>query len=127
MTRLKPLIKDLGGSGMNHLLTMMIIAFHEKGFTEDFLIAEEKSCLCLPCEESPVFPFFTVLCITQGFDQLTGCYQYIHAIETHCGIKGLLLSNQVFFNINSLSEHQIERKVIFNCLTNSAFSKLDDH
>jgi hypothetical protein len=92
---------------MNHLLTTMIIALHEKGFTEDFFVAEERSCLSLSCKENPVFPFFTIFIITQGYNQLAGCYQYVHAIETHCGVKGLLLTNQVFFNtgcpINYLS------------------------
>jgi hypothetical protein len=128
MARHRSLIKkNLGGLKMNHLLTRMIIELHEKGFTEDFLIAEERSSLCLSSGKSPVFPYFTILFITQGYDQLTRCYQYVHAIETHCGIKGLLLSNQVFFNTNYLSEHKIDRKVIFNCLANCAFSKLDDH
>jgi len=98
--RLGPLIKNLGGSKMNHLLTRMIIELHEKGFTEDFFIAEEKSCLCLSRKENTAFPCFTISFITQGFDQLTGCYKYIHAVETYCGTKGLLLSNKVFFNAN---------------------------
>jgi hypothetical protein len=98
-------MENLGGSKMNRLLTRMIIELHEKGFTEDFIIAEERCSLCLSCNKNPVFSFFTILFITQGYDQLTGCYQYVHAIETHCGIKGLLLSNQVFFIDNYLSEN----------------------
>ena len=83
---------------MNNLLTTIIIELHEKGFTEDFFIAEERSSISLSWKESLVFSLFTILIITQGYDQLTGCYQYVHAIETHCGVKGLLLTNRIIFN-----------------------------
>jgi hypothetical protein len=106
---------------MNHLLTKMIIELHEKGFTEDFFIAEDQSSLCSPNSKNLIFPFFAILIINQGYDQFAKCYKYVHAIETSCGIKGLLLSSQVFFNTNYLSEHKIDRNVISECLMKSVF------
>jgi hypothetical protein len=95
---------------MNHALTKTIIELHEKGFTEDFCIADDLTSLCSPHLKSLAFPVFTISIINQGYDQLTQCYKYLHAIETPCGIKGLLLSSQVFFN------HKIDRNVISECL-----------
>jgi hypothetical protein len=92
---------------MNHLLTKMIIDLHEKGFTEDFCIGDDRTSLCSPHLKSLAFPVFTISIINQGYDQLTKCYKYVHAIETPCGIKGLLLSSRVFFNTNSLSDDKI--------------------
>jgi hypothetical protein len=83
---------------MNYTLTKMIINLHERGFTQDFCLAENPTRLYSALDQNNSFPFFSVLIINQFYDQLSCRYIYIHAIETHCGCKGLLLSNTILFS-----------------------------
>jgi hypothetical protein len=95
---------------MNCTLTKMIIYLHERGFTQDFCLAENPIRLYSALDPNISFPSFSVLVINQFYDQLTNQYIYIHAIETHCGFKGLLLSNTIFFSPDYRSTDLLESK-----------------
>ena len=86
----------------NQLLTKMIIALHENGFTDDFFVHDASDILGSVLSPGTIYPFFTVVLINQVFDELTNTYKYIHAIETICGRKGLLLSADLLFHTNNL-------------------------
>lgn len=78
----------------NWTLTKTIIYLHAKGFTEEFFVKGSDIIHFLTGES---IPYFDILLISQAFDELTHSYKYIHAIESDCGVKGLLLMDRCFF------------------------------
>jgi hypothetical protein len=96
---------------MNCTLTKMIIYLHERGFTQDFCLSDNPVRLYSALEPDISFSSFSVLVINQFYDQLTNSYIYIHAIETHCGCRGLLLSNTIFFSPDYKSADTLDSKM----------------
>jgi hypothetical protein len=87
---------------MIYSLSKAIIDLHEKGFTHDFYLTEDTDSLRSALGGNTVYNSFSILVINQFYDRQSRRYIYMHAIETHCGVKGLLLSNKIVFNTHSL-------------------------
>jgi hypothetical protein len=83
---------------INSRLTGLIINLHERGYTEDFFFDGASPCLWMQQAEVVCYAEFTINIVNQCYDSLTNSYQYIHLVETPCGMKGLLISNNLYFN-----------------------------
>ncbi|MFA6083476.1 hypothetical protein [Mucilaginibacter sp.] len=84
---------------INRSLTDMIIRLHEHGYTEDFSVSDVAGKpVLMHCEAGEIaVNYFKISIINQFFDRLTFRYKYLHAVETDCGLKGIVLSNGVLF------------------------------
>jgi hypothetical protein len=83
---------------VNRELTRLIIKYHEQGYTEDFYINSQNRLLYSQSDAGVCYPWFTLTIVNQCYDSLTQGYKYIHAVETLCGVKGLLICAHVYFN-----------------------------
>jgi len=79
---------------VNHEITKRIISLHNQGYVVDFQIGRNRNIICNDEDPYPIFRDFTIKIIDLCFDQLSGSYKYLHAIETECGKKGLLLADE---------------------------------
>jgi hypothetical protein len=84
---------------VNPSLTQMIIWLHEHGYTEDFATVNPGGKLMIAHNEKGELPTasFQLFIISQFFDHLSGKFVYLHAVETNCGRRGIVLSNVVLF------------------------------
>jgi hypothetical protein len=78
---------------LNPTITSRVIDLHGKGYTDDFLPANDHTILCVQNSENFAVTDLYIKVIDQGFDQLTKSYKYIHTIETLNGDKGLLIAD----------------------------------
>ncbi|OOQ59732.1 hypothetical protein [Mucilaginibacter pedocola] len=76
---------------LNNDLTKSVIALHDKGYTHDFLPMQNQHFLCLQDDVDFGIEDLNIQVASEGFDQLTKTYKYIHIIETVNGSKGLLV------------------------------------
>lgn len=81
---------------VNHKITKHIITLHSQGYVADFQIGRNRNIICNDEEPYPIFRDFSIRIIDICFDQLSGSYKYLHTIETECGKKGLLLTDEPF-------------------------------
>jgi len=88
---------------VNRSLTNTIISLHDRGYIEDFLALTIGGKVVIKLGESgdPVITDFQISVINQFFDQLSMKFTYLHAVETSCGLKGIVLSNNVLFTDHS--------------------------
>ncbi len=72
-------------------LTRRVIELHGKGYELDFSVTADHRIRCN--QDDRVFTVDQVLIslIDQRFDHANNGYQYIHAVETCCGDKGILV------------------------------------
>ncbi|WP_288879932.1 hypothetical protein [Pedobacter panaciterrae] len=75
-------------------LTFQIITLHENGYDLDFFL--EKETGQIKDEYGTSYNDFSSKLVDQCFDQLSGTYKYVHAVDTICGRKGLLIADEVF-------------------------------
>jgi hypothetical protein len=106
-------MKLLKSKKRSAMLTRMIISLHAKGYTEEFCIKGTPAMICMVTDPELVIPYYDILLINQVFDELTGRYKYIHAIESESGQRGLLLDDICLFHRSALSELP-EREVFIN-------------
>lgn len=83
---------------VNHCLTRLIIALHQQGYEIDFCLAPDNAGLITATTHDPVIERYFISKIVQGYDEISGRFKYLHAIETFCGLKGLLLSHTILFH-----------------------------
>lgn len=88
---------------VNPTLTNMIIWLHDHGYTEDFSATTQNGRLMVShiLSADLAVTNFQIFIINQFFDRLTNKFIYLHAIETNCGLKGIVLSQLVLFADNS--------------------------
>ena len=79
---------------VNQKITQRIISLHKQGYVVDFQLGNHHNIICNDEEPYPVFRDFSIRIIDLCFDQLSNSYKYLHAIETECGKKGLLLADE---------------------------------
>ena len=85
----------------NALLTSMIINLHAEGYTEEFSTEDTQTMLFPLSDPKACIPYFEILLINQVFDELSGSYKYIHANESDCGVRGLLLTDKCLFHLSA--------------------------
>jgi hypothetical protein len=91
------LMEQIRRRRQNASLTKMIINLHSRGFTEEFYIRDAKVFTFSTIYPEESISSFEVLLINQVFDELSGGYKYIHAIESDSGVRGLLLIEECLF------------------------------
>ncbi|MGF7036802.1 hypothetical protein [Mucilaginibacter lappiensis] len=85
---------------VNYTLTNLIIKLHDRGYTEDFVTRRHEGRLALVSDNDRLISDFQISIINQFFDRLDLKFTYLHAIETNCGLRGIVLSNDVLFASN---------------------------
>lgn len=87
---------------INPSLTNSIIRLHDLGYTEDFVAIDLDGRLVITHgENGDIFIVdFQISIINQFFDRLSFQFTYLHAIETSCGLRGIVLSSSVLFTNN---------------------------
>jgi hypothetical protein len=83
---------------LNCFLTRMIIKLHEMGYSEDFIRADEGKYVCVQCNGEFSASNLQIKVFNLAFDHFSGCYKYIHTIETHSGLKGVFIADSLHFN-----------------------------
>lgn len=86
---------------VNHTLTNLIIKLHDSGYTEDFVASRHDGRLVLVSNDHRLISDFQISVINQFFDRLDLKFTYLHAIETNCGLRGIVLSKDVLFARNA--------------------------
>lgn len=83
---------------VNAELTARIAQLHGKGYCQDFAIVDAKSLKCT--QSNTLYPCcqLNVTLIDHVFDHILMKYNFVHAIETDCGQRGILLVPQIFFH-----------------------------
>lgn len=79
---------------VNKIITKRIISLHDMGYTVDFKLGEKDNDACIEEEHITVFREFSLMSSEICYDRFSRSYKYLHAIETPCGIKGLLLTEK---------------------------------
>lgn len=80
---------------VNHTLTNLIIKLHDRGYTEEFVARGRDGGLTLISDDHRLITDFQISIINQFFDSLDLKFTYLHAIETNCGLRGIVLSTDV--------------------------------
>jgi hypothetical protein len=83
---------------VNSSLTREIIDLHCKGFDLDFQLTDHTDRLICAEHTFPVSSPYEILMINQYYDRLTNGFKYVHAIETYCGLKGILVADRILFH-----------------------------
>ena len=83
---------------LNCLLTRIIIQLHEKGYSEDFIMIDKEKYVCIQSNREFSICSLQIEIFNIAFDQFSGCYKYVHTIETHTGLKGVLIADTLYFN-----------------------------
>jgi len=101
---------------VNHTLTNLIIKLHDSGYTEDFVTRRHEGRLALVSDNDRLISDFQISIINQFFDRLDLKFTYLHAIETNCGLRGIVLSNDVLFagNVQYVRMETNQKTVITN-------------
>ncbi|MDP9077685.1 MAG: hypothetical protein M3O71_09710 [Bacteroidota bacterium] len=88
---------------VNRSLTNTIISLHGRGYTEDFVAFNKDGKIAVLQGDGGEIAItdFQISVINQFFDRLSLTFTYLHAIETNCGLKGIMLSNSVLFTNRS--------------------------
>jgi hypothetical protein len=83
---------------LNCLLTRIIIKLHEKGYSEDFIKVDGEKYVCVQCNGEFFTSNLQIKVFNLAFDHSSGCYKYVHTIETHSGLKGVFISDSLHSN-----------------------------
>jgi hypothetical protein len=83
---------------INNSFTKGIIDLHCKGYELDFQLAGDTDKLICAEHTFPVSTPYDILEINQYYDQVTHGFKYVHAIETYCGLKGILVADRILFH-----------------------------
>jgi len=81
---------------VNGSITNKVIELHNDGYIFDFLILDQLEVLCLQDNKRIPREHVLVKVQGQGYDLFSHTFKYIHTIETTCGKRGLLLTEQVY-------------------------------
>ena len=93
---------------LNCSLTRMIIKLHEKGYSEDFIKVDEGKYVCVQCNGEFSSWNLQIRVFNLAFDRFSGCYKYVHMVETHSGLKGVFIADALHFNQGLIqTDHKI--------------------
>jgi len=81
---------------VNRRLTHKLIRLHAKGYELDFSLSKNNGVCCLQSGECFDVESLAVALIDQAYDFITNSYKYLHAVETACGKKGILLIEGIY-------------------------------
>lgn len=82
---------------LNSILTRRIIQLHSLGYDQDFLM-QYNWLLCIQNNQTFSKAEVAIRVVDQGYDDVDGCFKYIHTIDTFNGQKGVLIANSIFTN-----------------------------
>jgi hypothetical protein len=73
----------------------MVINLHQDGYSYDFSMLKDHNFLCI--QDNRVFAHEEVRTtyVNEYYDTVAGCYKFVHAVETYCGLKGLLIADKM--------------------------------
>ena len=79
---------------VNYEITKHIFLLHTQGYIVDFRLGENQNIICTEDEHHCIGGNFSIRIIDLCYDQFSKSYKYLHVVETECGLRGLLLSDE---------------------------------
>ncbi len=83
---------------IKNLAADAIIKLHQDGYSHDFSIWDAHNFLCFQNNKLYTQDEVTTTFIDEFYDRFTCNYKFIYAIETCCGMKGVMLTDKMYVN-----------------------------
>jgi hypothetical protein len=73
-----------------------VIKLHHEGYHYDFNVLEGNNYLCLQTNKVYSNEGVRSIFIDEFYDRFTCAYKFVHAVETGCGLKGIMVSEKMY-------------------------------